>query len=65
MKMKKILQDIWRNFKWAIIIGTLMFLVINLYLNEMDLIWYFVSITLATGGTVACIIYGIKEYFKK
>ena len=65
--MKKILNDIWRNYKTPIIGGTLMFVVMMCYVTDFELDnigWFFLGISIATGGTVAALIYGIKEYLK-
>lgn len=66
--MKEIIKDVWRNFKFPLIGGTLMFIVIMCYVTDFDLDnigWFFFGISLATGGTVACIIYALKKLFGK
>lgn len=68
IKIKEILKDIWRNFKFPLIIGLLMFIAITTYVtdfDESDIHWYYISIVLCSGGGVACIIYGIIKYLKK
>lgn len=67
-KIKEILKDVWRNFRLPLIGGTLMFIVLMCYVTDFDLSnigWFFFSISLASGGGVACIIYALIKFFKK
>lgn len=66
-KIKSILEDIKRNFLVAIVLGTIftigLICVVDTFEGVMP--FFYISIAITTGGTVACIIYGITEYFKK
>lgn len=67
-KLKSILKDIARNFWFPLLAGLALFAVITLYVKDFDesnMHWYYISITIISGGGVACIVYGLKKLFSK
>lgn len=63
--MIEILKDIIRNFWFPILMGLILFIIINFYYNEMDLIWYIFSIVICSAGAIASLIYGLIKHLKK
>lgn len=66
--MKEMLKDIYRNFALPLVLGVLMVLVFTLYVKDFDssnIHWYYIGITIASGGGIACMVYLIKKMLKK
>lgn len=64
-KVSEILKDVWRNWGFALIIGFIFFILITIHIYEMPIFWYYISISIVSGGGVACIIYALIKLFKK
>jgi hypothetical protein len=64
-KTKEILKDIWRNYRVPILLGILLSTILTYHKEEMELIWYIVSMLIVNGGNIGCLVYGLIKYFKK
>lgn len=64
MKLKKILKNIWFNYWFPIIAGIVGVTLFTLTYNEFDF-WYYLGISLLSGGGVACIVYLIIKILEK
>lgn len=64
MKLKKILKDIWINYWFPLVAGLVGIILFSIIYKEFDF-WYYLGISLLSGGGVACIVYLIINYLEK
>ncbi len=63
-KIKGIIEDIWFNYRTPIIISLALSILLTIYIDTMDLVWYIVAMLIVNGVNIAALIYGLIRYFK-
>lgn len=62
--MKNIIKNIWFNYWLPIVAGLVGIILFSIIYNEFDF-WYYLGISLLSGGGVACIVYLIIKFLEK